>query len=376
MDNLRINGFPGSSLTGSGIPSLGLPGALRVSSSRNFALSNLTVNGFTDTDPNTSSQVISMSQSGGTVQDCILQGAEGNGITVLDNSSLRIESSTVQNNGGNGINVQNVSSVTVNDSTVQNNGSSGINVNNLSSATLFNTMVLNNTGNGVNISNSSTASLTGDRPTTPTLEKVEIANNGGAGISIGGLSNLSGTGAHLIHNNRVGIIVGGGSNANLSGHSATQKLEIYMNGSQGVLYIGATGGLGTYVKVYQNNQSPPSTLPPGEGAVLCGVCAIRGSTIALSETEISANPGPGLFVSSNSLGTGRGITATGNLGDGVRVERASGVQFLPPATGPSPGTPTNISGNSGGSVNCDSNLSWVSGDLTGIAKPIKCTEIK
>ncbi len=378
IDQLTIQGTGGATLTSCG----GGPGypTLLLQNSHLFRLQNMTVNGSSGSD------AILVNLADGTVEGCTVQGAEGNGINVQNNSSLAVNGSMVQNNGfsgsgsgtfGSGINVNKLSSVTMYGSIVQGNGTSGINVSNFSALALQASTVQNNTGNGVNISNSSLANLFGDNPNTPSVFEIdEIAGNGGTGIFVSGLSNLGGGGAHLIHHNAFRGIQVGNSNAQLGGQSRTQPAEIHDNGFQGVFFVSSTGNLGNYVKVYQNNLNPPVPLPPSPGGILCGVCANGGSSIFLNETEISGNTGHGLFASLNSLTSGRSLTITGNTGDGVHMETASGGNFQPPVTTPTPGTPTNISGNTGNSANCADSFSWIAGDTTGFAKPIKCTVLK
>ncbi|HWP86047.1 MAG TPA: right-handed parallel beta-helix repeat-containing protein [Terriglobia bacterium] len=354
LDGLTIQGTPATpgtpddSLTGD--PSAtagGPPGVLFVSNSHLITINDMIINGTTSPRP----QAVNFVDSHGFLARSVVQGAQQNGILVQNNSSLDITDTTVQNNGTNGVSVDRLSAVFIR-----------------------NSILRNNAGNGLNVGNSSIANLPGDNFNTPSVvEKNEIANNGFNGIAVGGGSSMGGTGAHLIHHNGLRGVSITNSFGGLAGQSPTQPAEVYQNGSQGVFYVGATGGgLGNYVKVYQNNQNPPSPLPPGAPATLCGVCVNSGASVFLNETEISGEPGIGLYISRNSFANGRSLVITNNAGDGVRIEMAAGMEFLPPATTPMPGTPTNISQNGGESVNCADDLSWTAGDLTGIAKKVKC----
>jgi len=235
-------------------------------------------------------------------------------------------------------------------------------------------LVQNNGANGVTVGSLSRVNLGADDPATPGLEKNEMANNTSNGIVVGGGSNLSGSGAHKIHHNgSMGISVSGAT-FSLSGQSQTDRLEIYQNGHLGVALASGSGGLGRFAVIRQNNQSPPITPSPFCHGVPGGVCVTVGASLIMNETEVSQNIGHGVVATGNGAVSVSTLVVTLNTGSGLFLERGSGASFQVLNFTPT-AAPTNISGNFGDSVTCDSSA-WIAGNLTGIAKPVKCQELK
>lgn len=315
---------------------------LSVRNSHGFRLENMTVVGFSDDDPtNGRAHAVLMERSDGTLDRCTIRGAESNGINISNNSFFA-----------------------VNNSTVEHNETAGITAGNQTSLSLFNTTVQDNGGNGIGVGGLSSLNL----GSTSDIEKrVIVANNGGAGISIGNESTLNGGQAEIHSNGGRGINVSD-SQMNLGG-SQNVPLEIYNNGGQGVFLVSASGSLNN-AEIHDNNQGPPplfvGAFPP-PGVVRCGVCLYNGTDLFLSRTEITSEPGHGLFMGVNSSAAAVGITVSGNSGDGVRIETASGIQIQSVGTGGSPPPPTTITGNGGFPLHCvDTDLSWVNGEVKDI----------
>lgn len=346
MSNLTIQGSPGASLTGAA--GGGNPQAvLLVQNSQSFRLNDMIVNGVPSRQ-----HAVAFTAANGVVQGSTIQGAPQNGLLIQNTSSVNVRNSTIQNNGANGILAVVQSAVNAQGTTIIGNGASGL-----------------------VLAMSASGSLNGDDPSTPSVvERIEIANSAFSGISVNGASSLSGSGAHLIHHNALsGVRVSGGSNVSFGGQSSSLPMEIYQNGSRGIEFLNSNGGVFNTI-IRENNQNP--TAPGNPFTDVCGVCAEAGSSIFAVETQITNNAGDGLHIGRNSYANMRSITITGNTGNGIRINLASGFEFVSPSTAPTPGTPTDVSGNGGASVNCGDNLSWVAGDLAGVGKPIKCAEIK
>jgi hypothetical protein len=228
-------------------------------------------------------------------------------------------------------------------------------------------MVMDNAGTGVSVGVLSSLGLAGDNSETTEVEKNVIADNGGIGISLGGNSRLGGGGAHQIHGNGGRGISAQDSEIGINGQSPELPFEIFENGRQGVFLTSASGSLGGNIIVRANNQAPPfDPVPafPFPGVIPCGVCLYRGSDVVLGRTQITDEPGHGLFLSVNSSAAVRSVTITGNSGDGARMEAASGVQFQSPGLNE---PPSDVSNNGGYPLHCvDTDLSWVAGEVKDI----------
>lgn len=287
------------------------------------------------------SAVLTLTDSSVQVNDMRIVGFAGRNHAVsVQKARAVIRGSVIESAPMNGLTIMDQAAVLLRDSSVVNNGGTGVVVGNLSSL------------------------VTGG--------SVEIAGNGtGGGISASGGSFLGGGGDLRVHHNNgrginvqyATITMGGLSGAPISVHD---------NGRQGLFFVSASGDIRN-LAVNNNNllgaQAPPDPSPL-PGFFQCGICLNSGSNLFLDTAQITeSRPGAhGIVLRAKSAATVRNLTITGNAADGVHIETNSGALFL--------SSVNNVSGNGGVSANCTDSLSWVGGDTTGIAKPIKCTVVK
>ncbi|MBI4478929.1 MAG: right-handed parallel beta-helix repeat-containing protein [Acidobacteria bacterium] len=300
-------------------------------------------------------------------------GGSGHGIRATNGSSLTLLRSLVTGNSGIGVRLEDNSTLVAQYATIGNNAGDGIQALRNSGVTLDQSQVNDNFGRGLFLESNSQATIT----TRPSFFGTTMVNNNhSAGVQARIGSSLNFNKVQIDHTTGVGLSLEINSSANLSGLTVTNNsgngLQA-LNGSSASLanvQINTNTGNALVARTHSSVTASNITISSNTGD---GVNAGSGSDVRLIAAQITNNTRHGMFLEVNSSASTLSGSITGNTGDGLHLETGSGVQFVVPTP---PQTATSVTGNLEDSSECTDSQSWVSGDSSGLAKPIKCTILK
>ena len=266
-----------------------------------------------------------------------------NGVNGRRGAAIAVYRSTIQNTGNDGIVVQRNSQGTIDSNTVTGNGAHGISVRAGSNATITNNLVQSNTTHGINIEEGSSARV--GLTDASTAAGNLILGNGASGIQV-----IHGSSAYLYGN----TVQNNGSLGGYEGIDIERDSAVRLIGSNSItantgpgIYLSASSlfaGKGEWA-ITPNANNISNNNGGGIFADLNSSVDLRDGVIITSNLYNPAWTGYGLYLRQGSRLRlqDAGTTVSGNVQGGIFLLMGSTAQFRPGSS---------VSGNTGYDLQC------------------------